>query len=272
MQKAATLTDIGVRKLDSGQMIVIKQMALGDGNGELIVPNPAQTGLTNEFGRQSVQEGNTFESWLNVIAYVDSRFAGETIREFGLYDEDGDMIVYSSYPETQVPPVIDATQYIQIEIECYLEFHNASSVTIAVTPIYPQATVLERGIAKIASQNEVDVGLDDEKIVTPKKLKSIQDKITEIAENNVSVLSGTIFDGRTIPVPEGFTRSDCAHVVSMLLHSQYYFHQEVFSAHCSVDAYGHVTATTTTSRGESVITTSVMANYLVIAVKKRVIK
>lgn len=172
--KTAVLTDVGIAKLDAayqaGTKVTIAEMALGDSNLEYVVPDPAFTQLVNEFGRQVINEGNTSDTWINAIVYVDStQFAGKSILEFGLYDDEGDLIVYSSYTPSVIPAV--GQDYIQLEIECSVDLYNASAVTIEVTPIYPQATELERGIAKIATNAEVAAGVDDEKIVTAKKLK-----------------------------------------------------------------------------------------------------
>ncbi len=171
--KTAVVTDIGKAKLDAayqaGEKVIISQMALGNSNLAYVVPDPAFTELVNEFGRQDINEGNTTDSWINALVYVDSQqFAGKSILEFGLYDTDGDLIVYSSYTPSVVPAV--GQDYIQLEIECSVDLYNASAVTIEVTPIYPQATELERGIAKVATDDDVAAGIDDEKIVTPKKL------------------------------------------------------------------------------------------------------
>ncbi|ENI8048303.1 phage tail protein [Vibrio cholerae] len=174
--KTAVVTNVGIVKLEAayqaGEKVIISQMALGNSNLAYVVPDPAFTELVNEFGRQDINEGNTTDSWINALVYVDSQqFAGESILEFGLYDTDGDLIVYSSYTPSVVPAV--GQDYIQLEIECSVDLYNASAVTIEVTPIYPQATELERGIAKVATEADVAAGIDDEKIVTPKKLAAI---------------------------------------------------------------------------------------------------
>ncbi|WP_417883027.1 phage tail protein [Vibrio rumoiensis] len=171
--KTAVLTNMGIAKLDAayqaGTKITIAEMAFGNSNLEYVVPDPAFTQLVNEFGRQPINEGNTSDTWINAIVYVDStQFAGKSILEFGLYDDEGDLIVYSSYTPSVIPSV--GQDYIQLEIECSVDLYNASAVTIEVTPIYPQATELERGIAKIATNEDIAAGVDDEKIVTAKKL------------------------------------------------------------------------------------------------------
>ena len=184
--KTAVVTNVGIVKLEAayqaGEKVIISQMALGNSNLAYVVPDPAFTELVNEFGRQDINEGNTTDSWINALVYVDSQqFAGESILEFGLYDTDGDLIVYSSYTPSVVPAV--GQDYIQLEIECSVDLYNASAVTIEVTPIYPQATELERGIAKVATEADVAAGIDDEKIVTPKKIAkhyATSDKVNQI--------------------------------------------------------------------------------------------
>ncbi len=198
--KTAVLTDIGKAKLDAayqaGEKIIITEMALGDSNLAYVVPDPTFTELVNEFGRQVINEGNTTDSWINALVYVDSaQFAGEAVWEFGLYDDEGDMIIYSSYVPSLVPAI--GQDYIQLEIECSVDLYNASTVTIEVTPILPQATELERGIAKVATDADVAAGVDDEKIVTAKKLATVSlfgpyraDKVYQCGEVCYTVNNG----------------------------------------------------------------------------------
>lgn len=172
-EHTAVLTDKGKELLEaayqSGQKLLIDQMSLGDANGSSVMPTPDVTHLVNEFGRQDINEGNTQEHWFNAIVYVDaSRFAGHFINEFGLHDSDGNLIVYSSYPSTLIPSVDN--QYVQIEIECSMDLYQASAVTINITPIIPHATELESGIARIATNAQIDDGTDDSAFMTIKKL------------------------------------------------------------------------------------------------------
>lgn len=170
----AVLTDVGKRLLDeayqSGRKLLITEMSLGDSNLIYVKPDPAFTGLVHEFGRQPINEGNSDKTWINAIVYVDAaKWKGNSILEFGLHDADGNMIVYSSYPRTTIPT--EGAEYVQVEIECYLDLYNASSVTINITPIMPLASETESGLIKIATTDKVDDGLDDSTCITPLKLK-----------------------------------------------------------------------------------------------------
>ncbi|RYU41905.1 hypothetical protein ERW49_18640 [Aliivibrio finisterrensis] len=170
----AVLTDVGERLLDeayqSGRKLIITEMSLGDSNLSYVKPDPSFTSLVHEFGRQPINEGNTDKTWVNAIVYVDAvRWKGNSILEFGLHDADGNMIVYSSYPRTTIPT--EGAEYVQVEIECYLDLYNASSVTINITPIMPLASETESGLIKIATTDKVDDGSDDSTCITPLKLK-----------------------------------------------------------------------------------------------------
>ncbi|ANS86910.1 hypothetical protein VSVS12_03201 [Vibrio scophthalmi] len=170
----AVVTDIGKRLLreayDEHRVLNLTHMALGDSNGSYVPPNIAFSNLVNELGEEPLKEGAILEHFIHVIAHVNkSRFAGKHIREIGLKDADGNLIVYAAYPETLVSD--EATsQYIQLEIECIVELENTEMVNVTITPLYPLATELEAGIAKIATLEQMNAGVDDSAFVTVKKL------------------------------------------------------------------------------------------------------
>ncbi|MGR6858879.1 hypothetical protein ACU5EH_00275 [Aliivibrio salmonicida] len=62
----------------------------------------------------------------------------------------------------------------KLSIECYLDLYNASAVTINITPIMQIASELEAGIARVATIEQVQGGVNDNAIVTPKKLRDTQ--------------------------------------------------------------------------------------------------
>jgi len=214
--KAAVVTDIGMAKLEAaylaGEKVVISEMALGDSNLVYVEPNSSFIELVNEFGRQTINDGNSTDSWINALVYVDStQFANKSVLEFGLYDSDGDLIVYSSYTPSLVPDI--GPNYIQLEIECSVNLYNASAVTLEVTPIYPQATELEMGIAKVATSEQVEAGTNDSAFLTVKKFLYALD-VTQVIDklvNNLWLkLAARIFPvGAAIPwftdvAPDGF--------------------------------------------------------------------
>lgn len=170
---SAVVTNLGTSLIEdaynNSSIVNITQMAIGDSNGAYVEPNPAFTSLVNELGREDIHESSTVGHLIHVYVYVTSKFAGETIREFGLYDDANNLVVYAAYPESLVPDAASG-EYIQLEIECIVDLENAEVVNIVVNPIYPHATELEAGIAKIVSEADVDNDEEDSKFLTIKKL------------------------------------------------------------------------------------------------------
>ncbi len=170
---SAVVTNLGTSLIEdaynNSSIVNITQMAIGDSNGVYVEPNPVFTSLVNELGREDIHESSTVGHLIHVYVYVTSKFAGNTIREFGLYDDANNLVVYAAYPESLVPDAASG-EYIQLEIECIVDFENAEVVNIVVNPIYPHATELEAGIAKIVSEADVDNDEEDSKLLTIKKL------------------------------------------------------------------------------------------------------
>ena len=94
----AVLTNVGAAKLANatalGAQVEITQMAVGDGNGVLPTPNPAQTALVHELRRKplnslSIDPNNANQIIAEQVIPEDE--GGWWIREIGLFDKDGDM-------------------------------------------------------------------------------------------------------------------------------------------------------------------------------------
>ncbi|ENH0540542.1 phage tail protein [Vibrio parahaemolyticus] len=165
------VTDLGLSLIEdaynAGTQVNITQMALGDSNGAYVEPDVTFTALVNEFGREDISESIAGENLIDVIVYVSSMHAGQTVREFGLYDDGGNMIVYGAYPESLVPSVA-SSEYIQLEIEARVNLTNAESVNVTVNPYIPYATETTAGVVIISNKYDGD---SDTKVVTEKALK-----------------------------------------------------------------------------------------------------
>mgnify|MGYP001238860361 FL=1 len=79
---------------------------------------------------------------------------------------------------------------------------------------------------------------------------------------NTSILTGSIANGKTIPVPSGYTRSQCKYIVSTrTVSSSHGNHNQSHNHHCYVDNNtGYV-------KVSGIGTGSGTANYMVIASK-----
>ncbi|WP_316390160.1 phage tail protein [Citrobacter farmeri] len=142
----ALLTNIGAAKLAKatalGTKVEITQMAVGDGNGVLPTPNPAQTALVHELRRAplnmlTVDPANA--SQIVAEQVVPEDVGGWWIREIGLFDKDGDMVAIANCAETYKPQLQEGSGRVQV-IRVILIVSSTEAVTIKIDPSVVLAT------------------------------------------------------------------------------------------------------------------------------------
>lgn len=142
----ALLTNIGAAKLANatalGAKIEITQMAVGDGNGALPTPTPAQTALTHELRRAqlnmlTIDPVNTNQIIAEQVIPED--VGGWWIREIGLFDKDGDMIAIANCAETYKPQLQEGSGRVQV-IRVILIVSSTEAVTLKIDPAVVLAT------------------------------------------------------------------------------------------------------------------------------------
>ncbi|MEH3260114.1 phage tail protein [Enterobacter roggenkampii] len=142
----ALLTNIGAAKLANatalGAQVEITQMAVGDGNGALPTPNPAQTALTHELRRAqlnmlTIDPINTNQIIAEQVIPED--VGGWWIREIGLFDKDGDMIAVANCAETYKPQLQEGSGRVQV-IRVILIVSSTEAVTLKIDPSVVLAT------------------------------------------------------------------------------------------------------------------------------------
>ncbi|HGS5922999.1 TPA: phage tail protein [Klebsiella pneumoniae] len=142
----ALLTNIGAEKLANatalGAQVEITQMAVGDGNGALPTPNPAQTALVHELRRAqlnmlTVDPVNTNQIIAEQVIPEDA--GGWWIREIGLFDKDGDMIAVANCAETYKPQLQEGSGRVQV-IRVILIVSSTEAVTLKIDPSVVLAT------------------------------------------------------------------------------------------------------------------------------------
>lgn len=163
--------DLINKAYNEGKVVNLVDMAIGDSNGSYVTPDPSFTALAHEFGRQPLEAGEVYDAAISAAITVKPDYAGNTVREFGLYDDADNLIIYGSYPESLI---IDnsGSSYMQLKITVNMYIVNASAVNIIVNPTIPYATEEEPGTSEIATQGEVDEGDDRVRFVTPWTLKN----------------------------------------------------------------------------------------------------
>lgn len=143
----ALLTHMGAQKLAQaaalGKPLSITDMAVGDGNGQLPAPDPAQTTLVNERRRGAINTLTTDKrnpDQLIAEQVIPETEGGFWIREIGLYDKDGTLIAAGNCPETYKPQLQEGSGRTQI-IRMVLVVSHTGAVTLKIDPSTVLATV-----------------------------------------------------------------------------------------------------------------------------------
>ena len=140
------LTNAGKAKIANATILNTKvnfsKIAVGDSNGSYYNPTEVQTSLVHEVwqgsvGNIKIDEHNS--NWIVVESIVPPTVGGFMIREVGLFDENGDLLVIAKYPETYKPTANDGTVK-DLVIKLVLEVANTSVVTLKIDPTVIVAT------------------------------------------------------------------------------------------------------------------------------------
>ena len=142
----AILTNQGAARLANaaalGTKLNLTQMAVGDANGTLPTPDPAQTKLINQkriapLNLLTVDPANASQIIAEQIIPEDE--GGFWIREIGLYDDAGVLIAVANCPETYKPQLQEGSGRTQT-IRMILIVSSTSAITLKIDPSVVLAT------------------------------------------------------------------------------------------------------------------------------------
>ncbi|EEY8976115.1 phage tail protein [Escherichia coli] len=142
----AILTNQGAARLANATMLGSKlnltQMAVGDANGVLPTPDPAQTKLINQkriapLNLLSVDPNN--QSQIIAEQIIPENEGGFWNREIGLYDDEGVLIAVANCPETYKPQLQEGSGRTQT-IRMILVVTNTEAITLKIDPSVVLAT------------------------------------------------------------------------------------------------------------------------------------
>lgn len=195
----AIITTAGAAKIAAasagGTQLKIVRMAVGDGNGTLPTPNPAQTKLVNERYRAALN-GLTIDKNLknHILAemIIPANVGGFWLREMGLYDEAGTLIAVSNMAESYKPKleegsgrtqtlrmilIVSSTEAVQVIAGGDTVLATKDFVADAIaehekTRNHPDASTTAKGLVQLSSAT---TSTDETKASTPKALKAVND-------------------------------------------------------------------------------------------------
>lgn len=133
-------TNYGLQALASaestGTQISLTHMAVGDGNGNPVTPNPLQTQLVRERFRATINR--VFQSPTDPLRFtaelvIPASVGGFTLREVGVFDADGSLFAVGNLPDTY-KPVDTEGSYSDTVVRLDFMVSNASTITLQVDP------------------------------------------------------------------------------------------------------------------------------------------
>lgn len=136
----AIITDAGevllAEAIASGVPVVLTQFAVGDGNGQPVTPDPAMTALTNETYRNTISSLLADPAQPGALVaqlIVPAESGGYTVREVGLFTEDGTLFSVANYPDQLKPPV-DSGYAVNLDLRYVLVVSDTSAITVVIQP------------------------------------------------------------------------------------------------------------------------------------------
>jgi ribosomal protein L18 len=203
----AIITTAGAAKIAAastgGTQLKITRMAVGDGNGTLPTPNPAQTKLINEKYRATLN-GLTVDKTLknHIVAelIVPANVGGFWLREMGLYDDFGTLIAVSNMAESYKPKleegsgrtqtlrmilIVSSTEAIQVIAGGDTVLATKDFVADAIkehekTRNHPDASTTAKGLVQLSSAT---TSAEETKAATPKAVKAVNDASAKKSAN-----------------------------------------------------------------------------------------
>lgn len=214
----AILTNQGAARLANATMLGSKlnltQMAVGDANGVLPTPDPAQTKLINQkriapLNLLSVDPNN--QSQIIAEQIIPENEGGFWIREIGLYDDEGVLIAVANCPETYKLQLQEGSGRTQT-IRMILVVTNTEAITLKIDPSvvlatrkyvddkiseheqsrrHPDASLTVKGFTQLSSA----INSESETLAaTPKAVKAAYDLANEkyTAQNATTTQKGIV--------------------------------------------------------------------------------
>ena len=186
----ATLTNQGAARLANatalGTKLNITQMGVGDANGTLPTPSPAQTTLINQrriAAINSLAVDDNDAGQIIVEQVIPENEGGFWIREIGLYDDTGVLIAVANCPETYKPLLTEGSGRTQT-IRMILVVSSSASITLKVDPSVVLATrkYVDDGVIEVKSYVDKQVKAHEEKANPHSQYLLIKNALKEIAD------------------------------------------------------------------------------------------
>ena len=177
-----------------GERKKLTHVAVGDGNGSIPLVSAAQTGLVNEVWRglaNAVMVNPDDPTDLLVDVVIPNNVGGFWIREWGIFDEDGDLVAVGPHDEMH-KPLISTGQAAEFLERFHLPSANATFVEIKIAS---QALATQQYVESKISEHDADA----------KAHEILARKSVQIKAGTGLTGGGTLEADRTLTVKYGST-------------------------------------------------------------------
>ena len=142
------VTDYGAQKqlnsIKNGTPFDVFEIALGDGGGNYYNPSTSQTALKREVWRGEIQECKWDGKRFYCLTTVPANIGGFTVREAGIFDNNGNLLVISKFPET-IKQSPDSGTVKELTIRIEIQLSNTELAELIINPDIQTATKEELG-------------------------------------------------------------------------------------------------------------------------------
>ncbi|MES2905076.1 MAG: hypothetical protein V4696_12900 [Pseudomonadota bacterium] len=176
-----TVTSAGLDALVDAQNgdtdpIVVAELGLASA---AFTAAPTLEALPHEFKRIDAIAGTSVSENIIHMVAQDSSVDVYSVYGIGLFLADGTL--FAAYAQEE--PIVNKVSIASFLIAFDIAFLDAVDVAIEfgdASFIYPPATETVKGVAEIATNAEADAGVDDQRIMTPKKVKRVLDALAAV--------------------------------------------------------------------------------------------
>lgn len=203
------LTQVGENKDANakalGLPLVLTELAVGDGNGNVPTPDRLRTSLVNQVRRQPINQISKDPNNANQIVIeqvIPENEGGWWIREMGLYDEDGDLIAICNCPPSYKPKLVEGSGRTQV-VRMVLIFSSAATVQLKIDPSVVLATRKYADDAMLAHESAAN---PHSQYATYSEISNVYISLFNNAKSDIGQI---VFEARTTTRP-GFLKANGA--------------------------------------------------------------
>lgn len=193
------VTDFGKEKVANavlnGKKVNIVTASVGDGGGFYYVPTPDMITLKNEVWRGDIANKNINPESKNMIdakIVLDGTVGGFTVREVGLFDDEGDLIAIGNVPDTE-KAIIKTGAAATLTIIMHVVFTDIDVIEFKINPYIDTLTTgeIEKEIKNQIEQNPPFVVMENDLPIAERKkcylYFKVTDKQTVVTGSNMKV-------------------------------------------------------------------------------------